>query len=65
MRNLIHQLNVKFSAREFERLQKIREHTGLALANIVRRSAIEMLPEFERTRFPGTPSRKATGREGR
>jgi hypothetical protein len=59
MRNLVHQLNVKFSAAEFKRLRKVREHTGLALANIVRRSAIEMLPEFERTRFPGVPSREA------
>ena len=60
MAKLVHQLNVKFSAAEFERLRRIRENTGLALANIVRRSAIEMLPKFERTKFPGGSSPEAT-----
>ena len=65
MRNLVHQLNVKFSAAEFERLRRIREHTGLALANIVRRSAIAMLPKFERTKFPGTSSHAQREKESR
>lgn len=65
MAKLIRQLNVKLSTEEFERLRRIGKNTGLPLSNICRRSTIEMLAKFERTKFPGTPSRAQEEKESR
>jgi hypothetical protein len=57
-KKLVHQLNVKFTAEEFQRLRKVGEGTGLTLSNIVRRSTIDTLPKFEQTRIPGSPEQR-------
>jgi hypothetical protein len=57
-RELGRQVNVKFSANDFENVLKVSRDFGFNISETVRRSTVEGLKKFNRARIPGSPTKE-------